>query len=610
MTSTQERKPIRVWPGIVAVILQWFAWLVLPKLVPEAAFYGLVLGIVGGGALVLVWWLFFSRAPWLERLGAIGLMVVAAFAIRPFLDKSILGGAMGMLLMFLSIPIMGLGLVVWAVVARRLDTRTRHVALVATVLAVCGVFLAMRTEGITGEGGLQLAPRWTKTPEEKLLARAVAERPPVPVPAPAPAARVQTPKVETPAEGSAPRSEPIAAAVRKSLPTAAPRPSVSTSVWPGFRGPHRDDIVTGLRINTDWTSTPPKEIWRRPIGPGWSSFAVADDLIYTQEQRGDFELVTCYRATTGEPVWTHPDNARFYESNGGPGPRGTPTFHDGRLYTFGATGIVNALDAASGAVVWKRNAADDTGAKLPGWGFSSSPLVVNDAVIVAASGRMVSYDLATGKTRWKAEPAGGSYSSPHLLTTGGVAQVVLLGGKGALSVAPADGKVLWKHDWSGVPIVQPALTGDGGVLIAVSDSSGTRRLAIAQGPDGWSAKEVWTSTGLKPYFNDIVIHNGHAYGFDGGILSCIDLQDGKRKWKGGRYGHGQLLLLADQDLLLVVSEEGELVLVSATPDQFTEVARHSAIEGKTWNHPVVAGDLLLVRNGQEMVAFRLARAGG
>ena len=178
MSSTHERKPIRVWPGIVAVILQWFAWLVLPKLVPEAAFYGLVVGIVGGGALVLVWWLFFSRAPWLERLGAIGLMVVAAFAIRPFLDKSILGGAMGMLLMFLSIPIMGLGLVVWAVVARRLDTRTRHVALVATVLAVCGVFLAMRTEGITGEGGLQLAPRWTKTPEEKLLARAVAEREP------------------------------------------------------------------------------------------------------------------------------------------------------------------------------------------------------------------------------------------------------------------------------------------------------------------------------------------------------------------------------------------------------------------------------------------------
>ena len=135
-----------------------------------------------------------------------------------------------------------------------------------------------------------------------------------------------------------------------------------------------------------------------------------------------------------------------------------------------------------------------------------------------------------------------------------------------------------------------------------------RRLTVAHGPSGWTAQERWTSAGRKPYFKDLVIHQRHAFGFDNSILACIDLADGKRKWKGGRYGNGQLVLLPDQDLLLVLSEEGELALVSATPDQFTELAGFPAIEGKTWNHPALVGDVLLVRNGQEMAAFRLSLA--
>jgi hypothetical protein len=156
--------------------------------------------------------------------------------------------------------------------------------------------------------------------------------------------------------------------------------------------------------------------------------------------------------------------------------------------------------------------------------------------------------------------------------------------------------------------VQPALTEEGDVLISVSDSSGTRRLGVTHGSAGWTVQERWTSLGLKPYFNDFVVHKGHAFGFDGSILACIDLKDGKRVWKGGRYGNGQMLLLADQDLLLLTSEEGELALVRATPDGFTEVARFPALEGKTWNHPVLVGDVLLVRNGEQMAAFRLSRA--
>ena len=348
-------------------------------------------------------------------------------------------------------------------------------------------------------------------------------------------------------------------------------------------------------------------MWRRPVGPGWSSFAVDGDLFYTQEQRGENEVVACYKVSTGEPVWSHRDSARFFESNAGAGPRATPTVERGRLYTFGATGILNVLDAKTGAVVWTRNVASDTNTQVPFWGFSSSPLVMNGLVIVAASGQLVAYDAANGNRRWLGPNAGGSYSSPHVVAVDNVTQILLMSNAGITSVSPTDGKQLWQHAWAGNSIVQPGLNNDGNLIIT-SQENGARRLALAHDASGWTATQRWTSNALKPYFNDFVIHKGHAFGFDGRILACIDLKDGQRKWKGGRYGNGQLVLLADQDLLLVLSEDGELALVRATPEQFTEIAKLPAIQGKTWNHPVLVRDVLLVRNSEEMAAFRLPLA--
>jgi hypothetical protein len=506
-----------------------------------------------------------------------------------------------------------LALVVWAVVRRRLALASlaRRASLVATLLVACGLFTLVRTEGVRGEGGSDLRWRWTPTPEERLLAQAGAE-PAAPASAPAAVARA-TPEpslpAPAPAEPLAPTPSPGDASA---APAAAPVAVTTQPEWPGFRGPDRDGVVRGVRIATDWTTSPPVELWRQPIGPGWSSFAVRGDLVYTQEQRGDDEDVSCYDLSTGRLRWRHRDAVRFWESNAGPGPRATPTLGNGRVYTLGATGILNALDADDGALVWSRNAGTDTGAKIPGWGFAGSPLVTSDLVVVAASGRLAAYDAATGGPRWL-QARGGSYSSPHLMTIGGAPQILLLSSTGVTSVAPADGAVLWEHAWEGVPILQPARSSESDLLLTTADMSGgvgMRRIAVAHGPGGWTASERWTSRGLKPYFSDFVVHEGHAFGFDGSILACIDLADGARKWKGGRYGHGQLVLLPDQDLLLVLSEDGELVLVEATPDEFTEVVRFPAIEGKTWNHPALVGDVLLVRNGQEMAAFRLPRAGG
>ena len=576
------QKPLRLWAGVVAVALQWLAWVVLPRLVPEAALYGL-LGGIGCGLIVLLWWLFLSRAPWSERIGALLLIAVALFATSRIVHPSIANGAMGMLLPMYSIPVLSLALVGWAVACSRLSRGPRRATMVAAVLLACGFFTLLRTGGMSGEGDSDLHWRWTPTPEERLLAQHDQE----------------------------PSAPPLASA---SSSTAATTTVTKTDAnWPGFRGPDRDGGVRGVQIPTDWLRSKPVELWRRLIGPGWSSFAVRGDLFYTQEQRGNDEVVACYSLSTGRPVWRHSDAARFWESNAGAGPRATPTLSKDRVYTFGATGIVNALNAANGAVVWSQNAATDTGAKIPMWGFASSPLVVDDLVIVAASGRLVAYDVAGGKLRWTLTSGAGSYSSPQLLTISGIKQILLLNGVGAVSVEPATGAQLWKYSWDGDGIVQPALTADGDLLIGsgsgMGGGVGVRRVAVAHGPGGWTTEERWTSVGLKPYFNDFVVHKGHAFGFDGSLLACIDLADGKRKWKGGRYGHGQLILLPEQDLLLVLSEQGELALAAATPDQFKELARFPAIAGKTWNHPVLAGDVLLARNGEEMVAFRLASTG-
>jgi len=382
-----------------------------------------------------------------------------------------------------------------------------------------------------------------------------------------------------------------------------PKVTNPTPEWPGFRGAHRDDVVTGVKIETDWAKSPPVEMWRRAVGPGWSSFAVHGDLLYTQEQRGGDEVVACYKVSTGEPVWTHRDAARFWESNAGAGPRATPTLYNGRVYTFGATGILNALDAASGAVVWSRDAGADAGVKVPEWGFSSSPVVVNDLVVIAAAGKLAAFDVSSGVPRWFGPDGRFGYSSPHLVTVDGVRQIVLLSAPGATGVG-VDGTKLWEFAMpAGARIVQPAVTADGDLLVNEGESRNLHRIGVSHGV----VTERWSSNGLKPYFSDFVVHGGYVYGFDG-LLSAIDLKDGKRVWKGGRYGSGQLLLIADQDLLLVLSEEGELALVSATPDSFKELGRFKAIEGKTWNHPVLVGDVLLVRNGEEMAGFRMKAA--
>jgi outer membrane protein assembly factor BamB len=339
---------------------------------------------------------------------------------------------------------------------------------------------------------------------------------------------------------------------------------------------------------------------------------VVDGRLFTQEQRGQREAVVCYDARTGRGLWTHEDAARFWEAVSGAGPRATPTFAAGRIYTLGGTGILNCLDAATGKPYWTRNIAADAGAQVPQWGFSGSPLVADSLVIAFAGGTagrsLRAYRAATGEPAWAAPAGTVSYSSPQLATLAGRRQCLLLADDGLTSVELLSGAPLWKIGASmrGAPrSVQPHVLGPAQLVVGTLDGYSTTLLDVARDGAAWKAVRRWTSKDLKPEFPDFVVHRGHAYGFDVNIFCCIDLSTGRRCWKAGRYGRGQVVLLAEQSLLLVAAENGEVVLLAANPQRQEELGRFPALDGKTWNHPVVVGQNLFIRNAEEMACYAL-----
>jgi outer membrane protein assembly factor BamB len=572
VTATAAPRP-RLWPGLGIVAAQWLV-LTLPSLWwpgTQLQLDCLVWGAIGGAAAVTLWWLFVSRAPWLDR--GLGVLTFAACAVLsyPLFHPTLTYRMYGPIIR--GLPLATTAWVLWLTLTPMLAWPGRRVGMLTAIALAWGYCTLLRMDGVDGSFTPTVSWRWDPTPEERFLAE---------------------------------RSQ------RQNSPGERVAPTLQPGDWPGFRGPNRDGRLAGVRIASNWREQPPRLVWRQRVGPGWSSFAVVGDLLYTQEQRGQDEAVVCYQAATGTEVWAHTDPVRFSETIGGPGPRSTPTFHQGRLFALGATGKLNCLDPATGAVVWSRDIVADSGAELPTWGFSSSPLVAKDIVTVfagAANGKSVlAYHAANGAPAWTAGDGRFSYSSTHLAKLAGVEQILLSSEKGLSAFEPATGQLLW-HDelppQQGGSIAQPAVLSDAEVVYG-KNFYGTRRLHVTHEMDRWSARQVWVSKAIKPYFNDFVMHDGHLYGIDGSFFVCVNLSDGKGRWRTRGYGNGQVLLLADQGLLLILSETGEVALVQANPEQHSELTRFSALEGKTWNHPVLVRGRLFVRNGEEMACFALA----
>jgi outer membrane protein assembly factor BamB len=482
--------------------------------------------------------------------------------------------------------------VVIALVARLFFRRNSH--WLARWLPVAGVFLAivaagvlLRIDRVSGRMVPTLAWRWSTKPDQLLSAPAIAGG----------IGRVDV-KTTTPND------------------------------FPQFLGPQRNLLVTGIELGRDWAVHPPQQLWRQPIGAAWSGFSAVNGYAMTMEQRGPQELVTCYEVATGKPRWSHAIETRHETVMGGVGPRCTPTINDGLVYALGATGILRCLDGQSGALVWsdnilqRYNVTPQQDLRAVGWGRSASPLVVENLVVVPFGGpaggpysSLAAYDKKTGELRWKGGAWQVSYASPARARLCGVPQIVIVNESTVSGHRLEDGAVLWSCKWPGgsagnASVSQAVAVSENRVLLSKDYGVGSALIELLPASVGdWQVTQVWAQPGvLKTKFTNVAIRDGFAYGLSDGILECIEVDTGKRRWKnrrGGDLGHGQILLVGD--VILVQAESGDVVMVEANPVKLVELGRFPALSDQTWNNLCLYGRYLLVRNAAEAACYELPR---
>jgi outer membrane protein assembly factor BamB len=403
---------------------------------------------------------------------------------------------------------------------------------------------------------------------------------------------------------------PSPAAVKSGAEAATVAANPARNYWTNYRGPARDGRYDEAAILTNWSSSGPPLLWKQPIGNGYASFVVADGTAFTIEQRRRQEVVAAYDVETGREIWTHTWNAEFTEETGD-GPRATPTWDDGKIYTLGAQGDLACLDAKTGRPNWSRNILSDNGADNLPWGMAASPLVVDDKVIVLPGGKggksVVAYNKNTGAPIWKALDDRAAYVAPMLVTLAGQRQVLVETSRRVVGLRVEDGGLLWEYPWTtdmGINCSQPIIVGANRFFVSSGYGKGAAVVEVSRDGDRFTPNGVWQNTNMKNKFNSSVYYDGYVYGLDEGILTCVDVATGERKWKGGRYGYGQMILASGH--LVITTDTGDLVLVKATPDQLTEVARTTVLQGRTWNYPAMAGGRLLIRNQTEMACLNIA----
>ncbi len=384
--------------------------------------------------------------------------------------------------------------------------------------------------------------------------------------------------------------------------------------WPQWRGVNRDAVSPESGLVNGWPESGPKVLWRVEVGAGYSSVSVSDGRLYTLWDEKGTQFLVCLDALTGRELWRQGIGAAFNHHYGN-GPRSTPLVDGGTVFAVGTAGRLLAVNRKSGKIIWQHDLARESKAELPPYGYASSPLVTGDKIVLEAGAENAAYiafDKTSGEIVWRSHDDLPAYSSPIEVSIGGARQIVFWSGSGLHAVSPKDGSVLWEYAWETFcPVTGAPLNTGTPIFIApdrlfISSRSGAAVIRISRTGKAFAAQTVWKSEEMKSDVNTSVMIGNHVYGFDGGILECLDARTGEVTWKARGFQKGSLI--AADGKLIVLGETGNLALVDANPEAFIQKDSAEILEGKCWTAPTLADGKLYLRNHEELVSIDM-RAG-
>lgn len=512
-------------------------------------------------------------------VAAVAIAILILQVLKPLLDEAYVN------IGILVLACVGIGTLVWRLVGA--NRKLRLATLAALVLTGVAFAVTFQVRGVWGGLIPTFQFRWQRAPDE-LLGHLVGD-------------------------------------TTADMQSAVDMQTVTPNDFPQFLGPQRNGHLLGPSLARDWSTHAPRELWRQPIGAGWSGFTVVNGFAVTMEQRANEELVTCYEVATGKARWSQGLETRHETILGGIGPRSTPTISGGRVYALGATGVLRCLDGATGKSLWSYDVLRSFGLtpeedlSAVAWGRSGSPLIVDDLVVIPCGGSaqrhvsLIALRAETGEIAWEGGNRQVSYASPALATLAGIRQILSVNESTVTGHDPATGKTLWEYPWpgqsnAGASVSQPQVVDDDRLLLSKAYGTGAAGLQLVRTDQGQlQVRQLWHDSGLlKTKYTNVCVIQGFAYGLSDGILECVDVATGTRRWKRGRYGHGQVLGVGD--VILVQAESGNLAMVEASPLRYQELATLEVLHGKTWNTLCLSGKYLLVRNGEEAACFELPLA--